>query len=181
MSRLNCLKTQTMNSRVLQNIFRFIMLVLVQVLVLNSVNLEGYINPYIYVLFVLLLPIDISKSQLLFLSFLLGLTIDFFGNTLGLHAAATVLVAFARPGVIQLFFSNIEFNAKEEPGLQRLKFSGFFRYVFVLVFIHNFTLFMLELLSFDGFLYTLYRIMLNTLLSMLLIFITIFLFKKKTR
>lgn len=168
-----------MNSLLVRNIFRFVFLVLIQVLILNNINLGGYINPYIYVLFILLLPVDISKSLLLFLAFLMGITIDFFGNTLGLHAAATLLLAFARPGVINLFFSNIEFNKDEEPSLQRLKFSGFFKYVFVLVFIHNFALFMLELFSFNNFLYTLYRIMLNTLLTILIIFITMFLFNKK--
>jgi len=168
-----------MSRQGLQNIIRFILLVLVQVLILNNLNLGGFLNAYVYILFVLLLPVDISKSQLLLLAFLLGITIDFFGNTLGLHAAASVLVAFARPGVINLFFSNIEFNKREELNLRRLKFSGFFRYVFVLVFIHNFTLFMLEMFSFNNFLFTLYRIMLNTLLSVLLIFITMFLFSKK--
>jgi len=162
-----------------KNIVRFIILVLVQVLILNNLNLGGYINPYLYILFILLLPVDISKSQLLLLAFLIGITIDFFGNTLGLHAAATVLVAFARPGIINLFFSNIEFNAKEEPSIQRLKFAGFFRYVFVLVVIHNFTLFMLEIFSFSDFLFTLYRIMLNSLFTTLLIFISMFLFGKK--
>jgi rod shape-determining protein MreD len=165
--------------RGLQNIVRFILLVLVQVLILNNLNLGGFLNPYVYILFILLLPVDISKSQLLLLSFILGLTIDFFGNTMGLHAAASVLVAFSRPGVSNLFFSNLEFNAGEELNLRRLKFSGFFKYVLVLVFIHNFTLFMLEIFSFNNFLFTLYRIMLNTLLSVLLIFITMFLFSKK--
>lgn len=168
-----------MNNLLIKNIVRFVFLILVQVLVLNNINLGGYLNPYIYVLFILLLPVDISKSLLLFLAFILGLTIDFFGNTLGLHAAATLLLAFARPGVINLFFSNMEFNKDEEPGLQRLKLGGFFRYVFVLVFIHNFTLFMLEIFSFTDFLFTLYRIMLNTLLTVLLILITVFLFSRK--
>ena len=164
----------------LRNIVRFVVLVLLQVLVLNQLNLGGYINPYIYVLFILLLPVDISKSQLLLMAFLIGITIDFFGNTLGLHAAATVFMAFIRPGIINLFFSNIEFNAREEPGLQRLKFAGFFRYAFVLVFVHNFTLFMLEIFTFNDFIFTLYRIMINTLITLLLIFISIFLFTKKT-
>ena len=169
-----------MSRQFFRNLIRFLSLVLLQVFILNEIKLGGYINPYIYVMFILLLPVDISKSLLLFLAFILGLTIDFFGNTLGLHAAATVLLAFARPGTINLFFSNIEFNSNEEPGLQRLKFNGFFRYVFALVFIHNFTLYMLEIFSFTDFFHTLYRIMLNTLLTILLIFITMFLFSKKS-
>lgn len=168
-----------MNSVLFKNIVRFLFLVLIQVFVFNNMNLGGYMNPYIYVLFILLLPVDISKSLLLVLAFFLGLTIDYFGNTLGLHASATLLMVFARPAVLNLFFSNIEFNPGEEPSLTRLKFGGFFRYVFTLVFIHHFTLFMLEVFSFDNFLYTLYRIMLSTLLTMLLIFISMLLFSKK--
>ncbi len=170
-----------MNSVLVKNIVRFVFLVLIQVFVFNNMNLGGYMNPYIYVLFILLLPVDISKSLLLVLALILGLTIDYFGNTLGLHASATLLMAFTRPAILKLFFSNIEFNSGEEPGLNRLKFSGFFRYVFVLVFIHHFTLFMLEVFSFDNFLYTLYRIMLSTLLTMLLIFISMLLFSKKKK
>lgn len=168
-----------MNSSLFNNIVRFVFLVLIQVFVFNNMNIGGYLNPYIYVLFILLLPINISKSLLLILAFVLGLTIDYFGNTLGLHAAATLLMAFARPAVINLFFSNIEFNPGEEPGLSRLKLGGFFRYVFTLVFIHHCTLFLLETFSFNNFLYTLYRIMLSTLLTMLIIFISMLLFSKK--
>jgi len=174
-----------MSRQFFRNIIRFLLLVLVQVLVLNEIKLGGYINPYIYVLFIILLPVDISKSLLLTLAFILGLTIDFFGNTLGLHAAATVLMAYARPGTINLFFSNLEFNSNEEPGLQRLKFSGFFRYVFeeeteLLDGLKDYMKDMPEVFSFTDFLYTLYRIMLNTLLTMLLIFITVFIFNKKS-
>jgi rod shape-determining protein MreD len=170
-----------MNSVLFKNIIRFLLLVLIQVFVFNNMNLSGYLNPYIYILFILLLPVDISKSLLLVLAFLLGLTIDYFGNTLGLHAAATLLMAFARPAVLNLFFSNIEFTPGEEPGLSRLKFSGFFRYTFTMVFIHHSTLFLLEVLSFNNFLYLLYRIMLSSLLTMLLIFISMLLFSKKKK
>lgn len=168
-----------MNSVLLKNIIRYILLVLIQVFVFNNMNLSGYLNPYIYVLFILLLPVDISKSLLLVLAFFLGLSIDFFGNTLGLHASATLLMAFARPAVLNLFFSNIEFTPGEEPSLSRLKFGGFFRYTFTLVFIHHFALFILEVFSFNNFLYTLYRIMLSTLLTILLIFISMLLFSRK--
>ena len=90
-------------------------LILVQVLVLNNMNLGGYLNPYIYVLFLLLLPANINRSLLLIIAFITGLTIDYFGNTLGLHAAASVFLAFLRPGVINLLFRNHEFTSGEEP------------------------------------------------------------------
>ena len=87
---------------VLQNIFRFILLVLFQVLVLNNIQFLGYINPYLYILFILSLPVQMPRWFLLVLAFILGLSIDIFSNTLGMHAFATVFVAFFREGIIKL-------------------------------------------------------------------------------
>ena len=82
---------------VLQNIVSFVVLVLVQVLVLNNIHFMGYINPYVYVLFILLLPVRFSRLFTLILAFALGLIIDAFSNTYGIHAFSTVLIAFLRP------------------------------------------------------------------------------------
>lgn len=168
-----------MNNIAVRNIARFVLLVLVQVLVLNNMNLGGYLNPYVYVLFILLLPARINKSFMLVLAFFTGLTIDYFGNTLGLHAAATVLLAFFRPAVLDLFFKNIEFSSGEEPGLSKIGVGGFLRYTLVLVFIHHSAIFFLEVFSFSDFLTLLYRIALSTLLSTAIIMITVMLFSKK--
>lgn len=168
-----------MNSLLVKNIVRFVLLVLFQVLLLNNMNLGGYLNPYVYVLFIILLPVNINKNLMLLLAFVMGMTIDYFGNTLGLHASASVFMAFVRPAVINLFFSNYEFGQDDEPGLSRLKFSGFFRYVFAMVFVHHFTLFLLEMFSLDNFIQTLYRIMLSSLLTILMSFVLMFLFSRK--
>ena len=165
-----------MNNIFLRNIVRFVLLVLVQVLLLNNMNLSGYLNPSIYILFVLLLPANINKSLLLVLAFITGYTIDIFANTPGLNAAATVMMAFVMPAVKNMFFKNIDFSPGEEPNLNKVGLSGFFRYTLVLVFIHHFTLFFLESFSFSLFLFTLARIALGTLLSTLIILITMLLF-----
>lgn len=165
-----------MNNIYLRNIIRFIVLILVQVLILNNMNLSGYLNPSIYILFVLLLPEDINKSLLLVLAFITGYTIDMFANTPGLNAAATVMMAFAMPSIRNVFFKNIDFSAGEEPSLTKVGLGSFFRYTLVLVFIHHFTLFFLESLSLSLFLFTLARIALGTLLSTLIILITMLLF-----
>jgi rod shape-determining protein MreD len=144
-------------------------------------NLGGYINPYVYVLFILLLPVQFNKSALLFLAFLTGLTIDFFGNTLGLHAASTVLLAYARPGILRLFFKNLEFFADEEPSISKLKLGGFLKYTLVLVLIHHTALFFLEVFSFHGFLSTISRIGLSTLISTLMIMTLVLLFASRKK
>lgn len=168
-----------MNNIILKNIVRFILLILLQVLVLNNMNLMGYMNPYVYILFILLLPANINKSLLLLLAFITGLTIDFFGNTPGLNAAATVLMAFARPGVLNLFFKNLDFEPGEEPDITKLGFGKFLRYTIILVLIHHTALFFLEIFNFDEILTTLYRIVISSVFSTFIIIIIALLFGKR--
>ncbi|HHJ09985.1 MAG TPA: rod shape-determining protein MreD [Bacteroidetes bacterium] len=159
-----------------RNIVRYLSLVLFQVLILNHMNLSGYINPYIYILFILLLPVRINKSMLLLFAFLTGLTIDYLGNTLGLHAAATVFMAFLRPSVIKVFFNNVEFLSGDEPGIAKIKTGGFLKYSLVLVFVHHSVLFFLEIFDFHDFLNTLSRTVLSTLVTTAMIMIIVLVF-----
>lgn len=170
-----------MNNVLIRNIGRFVILMLVQVLVLNNMNLGGYMNPYIYLLFILLLPSNINRSLLLIIAFLTGLTIDFFGNTLGLHAAACVFLAFLRPGTIHNIFQHYEFNQGEEPGPSTIGLWGFLKYALVLVFVHQLLLFYLEIFSFSNFFQTLYRVLLSTALSTTIMMIVVMLFGKRKR
>jgi len=165
-----------MSNLYVRNIVRFLSLVLFQVLILNHMNLSGYINPYIYILFILLLPARINKSMLLLFAFLTGLTIDYFGNTLGLHAATTVFMAFTRLSVIKVFFNNVEFLTGDEPGFAKIKAGGFLKYALVLVFIHHSALFILEVFDFHEFLNTLSRIALSTLVTTAMIMIIMLVF-----
>lgn len=153
---------------VLQNIFRFIFLVLFQVLVLNNIQFLGYINPYLYILFILSLPFQIPRWLLLILAFILGLSIDIFSNTLGMHAFATVFVAFFRNGIIKLF-TNIEEGNNPTPSFYTFGVSAYVKYVVVMVLIHHATLFMLEAFSFAHFWILSAKILLSSLVTILLI------------
>src|SRR5699024_10263302 len=83
---------------------RFVLLILIQVFLLNNINLMGYINPYLYVLFIILYPVTGNKTTLIILSFLLGLSIDIFENSGGVHAAASVCIAYIRSGILRYSF-----------------------------------------------------------------------------
>ena len=85
-----------------RNIIRFMVLVLVQILVLNNIQVSGYIVPHIYILFILLLPFETPRWLLLIAAFALGITVDLFTQTHGMHAAATVFIAFLRPWVLEM-------------------------------------------------------------------------------
>lgn len=167
-----------MNNIILKNSVRFLLLMTLQIFILNKMNLFGYLNPFVYLLFIILLPLQTNKVLLLFIAFLTGFTIDFFGNTPGLHSSATLLMAFLRPGLLSALFGKIEFTQNEEPGISKLGFFGFFKYAFILVLIHHFSLFFLEILSFSKILMILKITLFSSLLSMGLIYIYLFLFTK---
>lgn len=154
--------------------FIFVVLVLIQVLFLNQMQISGYLNPYMYILFVMLLPLSAPRYIVLLSGFLLGLTIDIFSNSLGLHAAATVFIAYVRPFVVRSI-SDREEEISDYPGLKQNKFSWFLYYTAVMVFLHHFILFFLEIFSFAQFFSTLLRIVLSSLLSIFVIVLSQFL------
>lgn len=151
----------------------FIVLVLVQVLFLNQVQFSGYVNPYLYILFVMLLPLNTPKYVTLIAAFLLGLSVDVFSNTLGVHAFATVFIAYLRPLIIRLI-TNREEDMADYPGLIQNGFLWFLNYAVLMVFIHHTVLFYIEVFSFSNFLGTLYRVLLSSLFSVFVIVLSQF-------
>lgn len=152
----------------------FISLVLIQVLIFNQVQFSGFFNPYVYVLFIILLPLSAPRYAVLILAFILGLIIDIFSNSLGVHSAATVFVAYVRPLVIRLI-SNREDDKSDYPGLNQNKLSWFISYVVFMVLIHHTLLFYLEVYTFANFFNTLYRVILSSLFSIIVIVLSQFL------
>ena len=101
-----------MKNNVLKNIVRFIALMFVQIYLFNHVNFLGYINPYPYVLFLLVFPFTANRSLYIFIAFLTGLTMDMFGNSGGVHAAACLVLAYVRPVVLRFTYGvSYEYNA----------------------------------------------------------------------
>jgi rod shape-determining protein MreD len=158
--------------------FRFAILVLVQVLLFNQVHLGGFINPYVYVLFILLLPVSMPRYQVLLLSFLTGIVIDWFSNTLGLHAAASVLMGFVRFPVIKLITQK-ESDQSDFPGLMQTGTRWFLLYLSILVVIHHFFLFFIEVFSFENFHLTLLRSLASSLFTVFILFLSQYLVFRK--
>ncbi len=170
-----------MNNSTVKNGLRFILLILLQVLVFNQLSLKGFLIPYVYVAFILLLPYHTGKSWLLILGFLSGLTVDLFGNTLGLHAAAATLLAYARPGVINFYFPKVEFSENDFPGINKLRLGGFIKYAFTLIFIHHFALVFLEGFTFRNFFGRLEQVFFNSLYTLIIITTLLLLFSKREK
>lgn len=162
-----------MTSRtVFNNIIRFFFLVSFQVLILNHIYLGGFINPYFYVYFILLLPFDIPRWMLLISAFFLGMGIDIFTNTIGLNTSACLLMAFCRPFVISIISSGPESLIGDTPSLRNQGVKWFIYYSGLLVIIHHFALFYLEIFRLNEFFLTFTRVLLSSVFTMILVMIS---------
>ena len=170
-------------SDLVKNIFRLAVFILVQVYVLNKIPyLHKFIIPYVYFLFILWLPFSISRVGLLLIGFISGLTLDYFMMTPGLHAAACILIAYARPFIINLLIpkDTAEFNYRE-PSPRSMGWAPYGLYVFVLTLLHHTYLTFLEWLEFGTFLDFIIKVGATTGISLLLIMTTELLFPRKVR
>lgn len=162
----------------ISNIIRFIVLIFLQVLILDHVNLGGYVNPYLYVYFILLLPFETSGWLLLISSFLLGFGVDVFSGTMGLHTFASVFMAFFRPIVIRSIGSKREYEAGMTPSIKDLGFQWFFIYSLILISIHHIVLFYMEVFRFSDLFNTFARAIFSIFFTLVLVIISQFLFYK---
>ena len=162
-----------------RNIIRFFVVVLIQVLLLDNIMLGGYLNPYFYIIFILLMPFETPRWLLLVSAFLLGITVDLFSDTLGMHTAATVFMAFMRPWVLSIFAPRDGYETDSFPRIYYYGFSWFLSYTLALTFIHHLLLFYIEVFHFHEFLSTLLRATLSTTLTASIIILSqFFIFKK---
>ncbi|HXP50122.1 MAG TPA: hypothetical protein VN922_09225 [Bacteroidia bacterium] len=138
-----------------KNITRFFVFVLIQVLILKHIDVSRFINPFLYVIFLLMLPIRMNKATVLFIAFFTGLTIDMFYNTMGYNAAACVFMAYCRPGVLRFYAPKGEYDTSAKPTLQSMGLPWMLSYVSTMVFLHHFALFFLEALTLSSFFTTL--------------------------
>lgn len=154
---------------VLVNIIRFVVLILVQVFVLDNIQFLGYVTPMIYILFILSLPVRFHRGFLLILAFVMGLIIDMFSNTMGLHAFASVLIAFLRAPVIRMFVP-LEEGANPSPSFRSINVNPYIKYVIALVLVYHSVLFMMESFSFFNLSLLVPKILISSTVTILLIF-----------
>ena len=152
-----------------RNILRFVLLVFFQVFILNNLQVGGFINPFVYILFILLLPFETPKWFLLVMGFFLGFTIDLFFHTPGIHASATVFMAFLRPYVLDYFATRDGYETGTFPRVHYYGFVWFLKYTALLVLAHHIFLFYLEVFRVSDFFITLGRVILSWVFSVFFI------------
>lgn len=162
-----------MNQPVIKYFLMFVVLLIVQVLFLNQIQFSGYVNPIIYILFVMLLPVSTPQWAMLVLGFLMGIGVDIFSNTPGVHSFATVLAAYARSGIIRVITPR-EDDMSPYPGLAQNGWGWFLTYSFLMVLLHHTALFFIEVFTFAHFFDTFLRILLSALFSIFVIVLSQF-------
>ncbi|WP_298416696.1 rod shape-determining protein MreD [uncultured Kordia sp.] len=166
-----------MSSVVFWNTVRFVIAVLVQVLICNHIDFLGYINPMVYIYFILLFPFNSNRSLFLVLAFLLGLTIDMFSDSGGVNAAACVIIAYIRPFVLRFAFG-ISYE-HQSIKLENTAFGQRMVYITILIFTHHFFLFLLEIFNISNILLVLRNTLFFGIFTMLVITLSITLFSRK--
>ncbi len=143
----------------------FIILILLQVLLLNNIQFSGYVNPYVYIMFILLLPVEIPAWLLLLLSFGAGMIMDFYSGSPGMHSSASVIAGFVRPFILRSISPRDGYEPGAQPSMLVYGFRWFMLYTLIMVVIHHTALFYLEVFRFTDFFRTLLRVILSSLFT----------------
>ncbi|WP_392348821.1 hypothetical protein [uncultured Polaribacter sp.] len=156
----------------------FVFLVFLQVFVLNNILFLGYVNPYLYIAFVFLYPLNKNRFAFLLLSFALGLSIDFFSDSGGIHAFSLVTIAYLRLFFIRVFLNKFEvdypfFKLNLEP------FGKKFNYIVTLTVLHHFLLFSFANFSFQNMSHVILNTLYSSAFTLILYFLSIYIFSKK--
>ena len=169
-----------MNTSYFKYTFLFFILILIQVAVFNNISLFGHAQPMVYILFILLYPITKQRSFFLIVAFLLGLCIDFFSNSGGINAAATLFIAFIRLNILKIVSNKTEFDTTSFT-YKSLPFSQQISYLLSLIFMHHFIVFMLSYFKFSAIRLVLTDTVASSIFTLVLLLFYSQFFLKKSR
>ena len=164
-----------MNNIITVHSIRFVILVLGQVILLNNINFLGFINPYTYIIFILLFPIKNNRLIFLTTAFLLGITIDMFMDSGGVHAASSVLLAYARPVILKFSFGTL--YKHQTVKFSALEFGSLFNYIAIGVVLHHLVLYSLEVFNISQILLILKKTLSTSIFTIVLSVLLIVLFR----
>ena len=148
-----------------------VVFVLLQVFVMNNIHLFGIVISFVYLYIILKLPVDISRTSIILISFFTGLVIDIFSNTFGMHAAACTIAGFVRTPLLDRFVDVREVTDGSIPSYKLFGLGKFVRYAVLVVSIHHIALFAIESFSFFQPALMITRLLSSIMFTLLLIFI----------
>jgi hypothetical protein len=167
------------SSLTINNVVRFFVLLLVQVLILQNINVSTYINIFIYPMFILLLPVRTPHWLVIFLAFLLGLFIDIFYTTYGMHAAVSTFTAYLRGLVMRIIQPRGGYTTDRTPNRRMLGDTWYIQYAALFLSIHILVLIIIEHLGLPFTTDVIYRYLLTYIFSLVIVVLPQFIFPVK--
>lgn len=158
-----------MIKEIIGNMARALFLIVLQVFILNNIGLGGYINPYLYILIILLLPLETPAWLTQIISLLVGLIIDMIVETPGMHASATIFIGFIRPFLLKYIAPRDGYDPDARPTIKSLGLSWFFKYALIITTSHHLILFFVESFNITNITHTILRVILSIIFTMILI------------
>ena len=169
-----------MISQIPVNLLRFALLLLAQILIFSNINFSSFINPYIFPLFILLLPFQTPRWLLMLIGFSSGLALDFFLGSTGMHAAACLMLGYLRPFLINIITpKGTEFEIS--PNVYTQGITWFAVYLGISMFVYLTFYFLIEAATFLNFFLLLIKIFSSTVLSVIFMLIFLFLFSNRKK
>lgn len=157
------------------NIIRFIGLILLQALVLNNIDFGPYIHPYLYVMALMMLPFTTPVWLVMLIGFFAGLSLDMFTTTIGLHASTGVFVGMVRQPILRLIAPRNGYDPTYNPTMQDYGFQWYITFTLFMVSAHHTWYFFIEYFKFSEIPFTLLKIILSSIVSLVLISLAQFL------
>lgn len=161
-----------MNNGILKYVGAAIGLLILQILILNNVHINGYFSPFFYIALILFLPHDTPKVATLFIGFLMGLSIDIFSYTPGVHAGATVFMSFMQISLLPILSPRGDYEPGSVPSVYKYGWGWFLRYIIILTVLHHFALYTLEIFSISNISTSLLKIISSTGITVFLLVLT---------
>jgi len=163
-----------------KNIILFVFLVIFQILILNNIQVSNLgLTPYMYVLFIVLLPFETPLWLTLIIAFFLGIVIDIFEDSPGVHSSATIFMAFVRPIALNVLLPRDGYEPGTLPRIHFMGVSWFVKYSIILVFFHHLFYFFIDKFSFSEIYITLFEVFITTIFSSIFVILSqYFIFRK---
>lgn len=166
----------------INNLLRFVVLLAMQVFLFKNIGYYNLVTPFPYIFFLLLLPIGISNFNLYIIAFLTGLSVDLFYDTLGVNAAAAVVLALTRIAFLKITLEAENHDKNTTPMLGEVSFRWFLPYILLTTFMHHLTLFMLATFTFRQFHYTLFSTIFSCIFTVLIMLVfSLLIYRRKKR
>jgi hypothetical protein len=158
-----------------------VLIVLVQGLVVNNIQLNEYLNPMVYPIMIMMLPFEMSAIATMLVALVLGISVDAFSNTFGLHASAAVFIGYLRPTILKYIQPKEGYDNTLLPIIPDMGIVWFLIYSSVMILLHHLWFFSFEILRFDLILLILGKTFLSFILSLLLIIVFQYIFYKPSK